>query len=143
MESAAHESILAAVMKQPVGVVVIMGYFLVGASMVFPLIGRLPRLPLLQSATILVNAVLLLILAGGLYKMQSWSRWATIAILAIEFIRILIQLVEDKALTNLTLPGIHALFIVWAIWYLNGPLAKAAFRLASLKRSRETAVSSQ
>lgn len=128
-------------MKQPVGVAVIMGYFLVWASMVFSLIGRLPRLPLLQSATILVNVVLLLVLAGGLYKMQGWSRWAAIAILGIELIRIPIQLVKDKAFDNLTVPGIHASFIVWAIWYLNGPLAKAAFRLASLKRSRETAAS--
>jgi hypothetical protein len=128
-------------MKQPVGVAVIMGYFLVWASMVFPLLERLPRLPLLQSATILVNVVLLLVLAGGLYEMQGWSRWATIAILAIELIRIPIQLVEDEAFDNLTVPGIHALFIVWAIWYLNGPLAKAAFRLASLKRSRDTAAS--
>ena len=119
-------------MKQPLGVLVIMGYFLVGASTVFPLIGRLPRLPLLQSLTLLANVVALLFVAGGLYKMQGWSRWASIAILAIELVRIPIRLVEENPFANMTIAGIHALFIVWAIHYLTRPFAKAAFRLASL-----------
>ncbi len=133
----------AAVMKQPPGVLVIMGYFLVGASTVFPLIGRLPRLPLLQSLPLLANVVALLFVAGGLYKMQGWSRWASIAILAIELVRIAIRLVEENPFANMTIAGIYALFIVWEIRYLTRPFAKAAFRLASLKRSPETAAPPQ
>ena len=133
----------APVMKQPIGVVVIMGYFVVGASTVFPLISKLPRLPLLQSSILLAYAVVMLFVAGGLYKMQGWSRWASIAILAITLVRIPIRLVEKKAFANMTIKGIYVLFLVWAIRYLAGPYAKAAFRLASLKRSRETATSSQ
>jgi len=133
----------AAVMKQPIGVLVIMGYFLVGASTVFPLIDRLPRLPLLQSLTLLANVVALLFVAGGLYKMQGWSRWASIAILAIELVRIPVRLAEEKPSASMIIAGIHASFIVWAIQYLTRPFAKAAFRLAALKRSRETAASSQ
>jgi hypothetical protein len=130
-------------MKQPPGVLVIMGYFLVGAAIVFPLIDRLPRLPLFQSMTLLANVVVLLFVAGGLYKMQGWSRWAAIAILAIELVRIPIRLVQENGFANMTMATIHALFILWGIHYLNRPFARAAFRLASLKRSRETAASSQ
>ncbi len=130
-------------MKQPPGVLVIMGYFLVGAATAFPLIGRLPRLPLFQSLTLLANVVVLLFVAGGLYKMQGWSRWASIAILAIEIVRIPIRLVQENAFDNMTMAAVHGLFIVWAIRYLTRSFAKAAFRLASLKRSRETAASSQ
>lgn len=128
-------------MKQPFGVLVIMGYFLVRASTGFPLISRLPGLPLLQSVTVLVIVVALLFVAGGLYKMQGWARWASIVILAIGLIRIPIQAVKENGFSNIT--GILALFIIWAIHYLTRPFAKAAFRLASLKRSRETAATPQ
>ena len=126
-------------MKQPFGVLVIMGYFLVGASVGFPLISRLPQLHLLQSLSVLVNVVTLLFVAGGLYKMQGWARWASIVILAIQFVRIPIQAVNEKAFATFT--GMYALYIVWAIYYLTRPFAKAAFRLASLKRSHEAAAS--
>jgi hypothetical protein len=129
-------------MKQPIGVLVIMGYFLAEASFIFPFIGRLlPRLSLLQSVTVLVDFVALLFVAGGLYKMQGWSRWASIVILAIQLVRIPFQVVKENDLA--TILGIQALFIVWAIYYLTRPFAKAAFRLASLKRSRETVASPQ
>jgi hypothetical protein len=128
-------------MKQPFGVLVIMGYFLVGASTGFPLISRLPQLPLLQSLTVVVNVVGLLFIAGGLYKMQGWARWASIVILAIQLVRIPIQAVNEKAFATTT--GIHALFIVWAIHYLTRPFARAAFRLASLKRSQAAVASQQ
>jgi hypothetical protein len=128
-------------MKQPFGVLVIMGYFLVGASTGFPLISRLPQLPLLQSLTVVVIVVGLMFVAGGLYKMQGWARWASIVILAIQLVRIPIQAVNEKAFATIT--GIHALFIVWAIHYLTRPFARAAFRLASLKRSQEAVASQQ
>ena len=85
----------------------------------------------------------MLFVAVGLYKMQGWSRWTSIAILAIKLVDIPIRLVERHAFANTTTVGIYAAFLVWAILYLTRPYAKAAFRLASLKRSRETATSSQ
>jgi hypothetical protein len=123
-------------MKQPIGVLVIMGYFVVGASTVLPVISRLPRLPLLQGSILLANVVVMLFVAGGLYRMQGWSRWVSIAILAITLVRIPIQLIEKNAFTDTTLEAIHVLFLVWAIHYLTRPYAKTAFRLASLERSR-------
>lgn len=111
------------------------------ASAGFSLISRFSQLPLLQSLTALVIVVALLFVAGGLYKMQGWARWASILILAIELVRIPIEAVKENAFAAIT--GIHVLFIVWAIRYLTRPLARSAFRLASLKRSREAAASSQ
>ena len=139
MEPSLHGSMSVA-MKQPFGVLVIMGYFLVGASTGFPLISRLPQLPLVQSVTVLVIVVTLLFVAGGLYKMQGWARWASILILAIELVRISIEAIKENAVATAT--GIHVLFIVWAIYYLTRPFARGAFRLASLKRSREAAAAS-
>lgn len=128
-------------MKQPIGVLLIMGYFLVAASTAVFTIKRLPQLSLLQSLSVLVNVVVLIFVAGGLYKMQGWARWASIALLAIHLVRMTFAVFKEKAFDNLTTVGIYA-FIVWGIRYLTRPFAKAAFRLASLKRSRETATSS-
>ena len=128
-------------MKEPFGLLVIMGYFVVGASTGLPFItSRLPRLPLFQSVPVLVFVVALLFVAGELYKMQGWARWVSIVILAFELVSIPIQAVKENAFATIT--GIHALFIVWAIHYLTRPFARAAFRLASLKRSREAAAAS-
>ena len=73
--------------------------------------------------------------------MQGWARWVSIVILAFELVSIPIRAVKENAFATIT--GIHALFIVWAIHYLTRPFVRAAFRLASLKRSREAAASSQ
>jgi hypothetical protein len=129
-------------MKQPIGILLIMGYFVVGASTVLPVIGELPRLPLLQGSILFANVVVMLFVAGGLYKMQGWSRWVSIAILAITLVRIPIRQVGKNDLADTTL-AIHVLFLIWAIHYLTRPYAKSAFRLASLKRSREAARPSQ
>jgi len=126
-------------MKQPFGVLVIMGYFAVEASMGFPFFSELPRLPLLKSVSFLVIFVALLFVAGGLYKLQGWARWASILILVVELARVPIQAIKVNAFATIT--GMQALFNVWAIYYLTRPFAKAAFKLASLKRSREAAAS--
>ena len=59
----------------------------------------------------------LLFVAGGLYKMQGWARWASILILAIELARVPIQTIKENAFATIT--GMHALFNVWAIYYLD------------------------
>ena len=125
-------------MKQPFGVLVIMGYFVVEASMGFPFFSELPRLPLLKSVSFLVIFLALLFVAGGLYKMQGWARWASILILAIELARVPVQVIKENAFATIT--GMHVLFNIWAIYYLTRPFAKAAFKLASLKRSREVGI---
>lgn len=79
----------------------------------------------------------LLFIAGGLYRMQGWSRWASIAIFAIALVRIPLRLARVHDVAFVMVQGLFALFLFWAIRYLTRPYAISAFRLASLRRSRQ------
>lgn len=137
MKPAIKQEYASAVMKQPAGVLVIMGFFLMMAAGTFVGTVRLPQPSLLGSWILLLNIVVLLFVAGGLYRMQGWSRWASIALFAIALVRIPGQLTKVHDVGFVTLQGLFALFFFWAIRYLTRPYATAAFRLASLRRSRE------
>ena len=121
-------------MKRPKGVTVMACIFLFMAiSVANGLVRYLPQVLenrgwLLLSA---VNLVFTVPVGVGLLKMQSWSRWAGIAVCAASLVLIPQAVVAAHGLPDIIRAGLRTLFFVWVIWYLSQPHVKAAFRAAA------------
>jgi hypothetical protein len=118
-------------MKRPKGVTVVAYIFLFMAfSVVNGLFIHLPEIAFRGWLLSAVNLLLTVPVGVGLLKMQSWSRWAGIAVCAASLVFIPHAVIAAHGLADIIRAGVRTLFFVWVICYLSQPSVKATFRAA-------------